>query len=68
MLMQGAGDTYIHMVRVIPDPQWRRLRGSRFQGRPELALRRRESQLDQHTRERPGLVRVQSRLPQPVTQ
>lgn len=66
--MQGAGDTNIHMVRVISDAQRRGLRGTSVQGQPELALRRGESQPDQHTGERSGLVRVQSRLPQQVAQ
>ena len=56
MFMQGAGDTDLHMVRVIPNAQRRRLRGPCLQGQSELTLRRGESQPDQHTGERPGLV------------
>lgn len=68
VLVQGAGDTDIHMVRLVSDPQWRGLRGPGLEGEPELTLRRGEPQPDRHPRERSRMVRVQGRLPQQVAQ
>lgn len=66
VLVQGAGDTDIHMVRVVSDPQWRRLRRSSLEGFAEFTVRRGEPQPDRHPRERSRMVRVQGRLPQQV--
>ena len=63
-VMQGAGDTNIHMVRVVSNPQRRRLRGSCLKGESEITLWRRQSQPDEHPRKRSGMVRVQGCLPQ----
>lgn len=68
VLVQGAGDTDIHMVRVVSDPQWRGLRRSSLEGEPDFVLRRGQPQPHRHPRDRPRMVRVQGLLPQQAAQ